>query len=183
MVCDPLPSWVKNRGGDTPLGNTSTLTRSTLMVLSPYRYNSHFSLRHLSFNLNREEVIVSANSVVVAEPAIQHANTPNNLLVLEIIEEVFSSYRLHTVPNRIVSTIRREEATTRRHRDANTPAAGQSADEEHEVTIVAVATMVEPFKGTVNDTTESSATGAVNSKIPLYFPLETGSARSILMVL
>ena len=42
MVCDPLPSWMKNRGGGTPLGNTTTQTRSTLKVLSPYRYNSHF---------------------------------------------------------------------------------------------------------------------------------------------
>ena len=27
---------------------------TTWMVLSPYRYTSHFTLRHLSFNLNRE---------------------------------------------------------------------------------------------------------------------------------
>ena len=46
-VCDPLPSRVKNRGGGTPLGHTSTISRSTLMVISPYRYKSHFSLRHL----------------------------------------------------------------------------------------------------------------------------------------
>ena len=45
--CDPLPKWVKNRGGGTPLGNTSPLTLSTLMNKSPYRYNSHFALRHM----------------------------------------------------------------------------------------------------------------------------------------
>ena len=56
MVCDPLPSRMKNRGGGTPLGNTSTLSRSTLMVISPYRYNSHFTLRHMSLNLNREKM-------------------------------------------------------------------------------------------------------------------------------
>ena len=28
----------------------------TLMVMSPYRYTSHCSLRHLSFNLNREKL-------------------------------------------------------------------------------------------------------------------------------
>ena len=124
-------------------------------------------------------VVVWANFVIAADPEIQHAYTPNELLVLEIIEEVFSSHRLHTVPNRIVSTIRSEKSTTTRHRDANTPAAGQTADEEHEVTTAAVAAMVQPFKGTVNGTTMSSATGAVNTKIQLYFPLETGSAKSI----
>ena len=44
--------------------------------------------------------------VVAAEPAIQHANTPNDHLELEIIDSVFSSQRPDTVPNRIVSTIR-----------------------------------------------------------------------------
>ena len=33
-------------------------------------------------------VVVWANFVVAAEPVIQHANTPNELLVLEIIDEV-----------------------------------------------------------------------------------------------
>ena len=123
--------------------------------------------------------------VVAAEPAIQHANTPNVLLVLEIIDEIFSSHRPHTVPNKIVSTIRSENSTTRRHRDANTHAAhwaaesGQSAYVEHVVTTDAVATMVQPTKETVNDTKVGSATGAVNTKVPLYFPLETGSAKSI----
>ena len=95
-------------------------------------------------------VVVWTNIVNAAEPVIQHAYTPDELLVLEIIEDVFSSHRPHTVPNRIVSTTRRKTTTTR-HRDANTLAAGQSADEEHEGTTAAVATMVQPFKGTVND--------------------------------
>ena len=43
---------VKSRNGGTPLGNTSTLSWSTLMVKSPYRYKSHFSLRPC--NLNRK---------------------------------------------------------------------------------------------------------------------------------
>ena len=63
-------------------------------------------------------VVVWANFVIAVEPEIQHAYTPNELLVLEIIEEEFSSHRLHTVPNRIVSTIRSERSTTTRHRDA-----------------------------------------------------------------
>ena len=58
MVCDSLPNWVKNQGGGTPLGNTSTRPRSTMMVISPYRYNSHFSLRHLSDNLIVVVVVV-----------------------------------------------------------------------------------------------------------------------------
>ena len=131
---------------------------------SPYRYTSHFSLRHLSVNLKRESpyrinlalltatlalqlepgiteqihlqlltatlvcqletgivVVVGANLVVVAETVIQHANTSNELLVLEMDEEeIFSSNRHHPVPNRIVSTVRRAESTTTRHRDAAT---------------------------------------------------------------
>ena len=43
---------------------------------------------------------------------------PTNSWYSEIIEEIFSSHRLHLVPNRIVSTIRRAESTTTRHRDA-----------------------------------------------------------------
>ena len=143
--------------------------------MSPYRYNSHFSLRHLSFNLNRGVVVVWANIVIAAEPVIQHAYTPNELLVLEIIEEEISSHRLHTVPNRIVSTTRRKPPP----HDIATQTLPQhmSADEEHENTKVAVAAMVQPLKGTVNDTTLSSSTGAVNTKIQVYFPLETGSAK------
>ena len=33
---------------------SARLDPMTLMVMSPYRYTSHFSLRHLSFNVNRE---------------------------------------------------------------------------------------------------------------------------------
>ena len=55
----------------------------TLMVMSPYRNTSHFSLRHLSFNLNREVVVVGAKNVVAAVPVIEHADTPNVLLVQE----------------------------------------------------------------------------------------------------
>ena len=124
-------------------------------------------------------VVVGTNNVKAAEPTIQHAKTPNVLLVLEIKDDEFSSPRPHAVPNTTVKLSARNLHHHTRHRDANTPAAGQSADEEHEVTTVAVATMVQSFKGTVNDTTVNSATGAVNTKIPLYFPLETGFAKSI----
>ena len=63
--------------------------------------------------------VVGANLVVAAEPEIQHANTPNEPLILEIIDEI-SSHRLHPVPNRIVSTVGRAESTTTQHRDAAT---------------------------------------------------------------
>ena len=59
-------------------------------------------------------VVIWANFVIAAEPVIQHAYTPNELLLLEIIEEV--------ILNRIVSTTR-SKTTTTRHRDANTLAA------------------------------------------------------------
>ena len=78
---------------------------------------------YFPFISSRVVVVVWAKIIVAAEPAIQHANTPNVLLVLEIIEDVFSSHRPHAVPNRIVSTIRSETSTTTRHRNANTPAA------------------------------------------------------------
>ena len=52
-------------------------------------------------------VVVWANFDIAAEPVIQHAHTPDELLELEIIEEVISSHRHHTVPNRIVSTTRK----------------------------------------------------------------------------
>ena len=41
-------------GGGTLLGNTCVLSRSTLMVLTPYRYTSQNSLRPLPFNLKRK---------------------------------------------------------------------------------------------------------------------------------
>ena len=64
-----------------------------LMVLSPYRNTSHFSLRHLPFNMNREVVVVGANNEEAADPVIEHADTPNVLLVLEEMEGVFSLHR------------------------------------------------------------------------------------------
>ena len=57
---------------------SARLDPMTLMVMSPYRYTSHFSLRHLSFNVNREiVVVVGANIVIATEPIIEHGNTPN----------------------------------------------------------------------------------------------------------
>ena len=41
--------------------------------------------------------------------------------------------------------------------------------------------MVPPVKGTVTDIAVGSATGAVDTHVPLYFPLETGTARFMLI--
>ena len=52
----------------------------------------HLPLRTATLVLQLEpgKVVVDwANIVVAAEPEIQHANRPNELLLLEIIEEVF----------------------------------------------------------------------------------------------
>ena len=69
---------------------SARLDSMTLTVMSPYRYTYHFSLRHMSFNLNREVVeVVWANIVSTTEPVIQHAYTPNDLLVLEVNEGVY----------------------------------------------------------------------------------------------
>ena len=57
----------------------------------------------------------------------------------------------------------------------------QSADAKHVVTTAAVATMVLPVKGTVKDIAVGSATGTVDSHVPLYFPLESGSAKFMLI--
>ena len=51
---DPMPC--RNNNGHVTLSKNCTCARSTLMVMSPYRYTSHFSLRHFSFNLNREQL-------------------------------------------------------------------------------------------------------------------------------
>ena len=95
-------------------------------------------------------VVVWANFVNAADPVIQHADTPNVFLVLKIRDDVFSSHRPHAVPNRIVEQSGKKKPAP--HDIATqTPHTGQTPDEEHEVTTVAVATMVQPFKGTVND--------------------------------
>ena len=53
----------------------------------------------------------------------------------------------------------------------------QSADAEHVAMTAAVATMVLPVIGTPMDVAIGSATGPMGTHVPLYFPLETGSAR------
>ena len=98
------------------------LDSMTSMVMSPYRNTSHFSLRHLSFNLNREVVVVGAKNVVAAVPVIEHADTPNVLLVQEGIDGVLSFIGIAT-PKRIVCTIGSETSTITRHGDASTCAA------------------------------------------------------------
>ena len=109
-------------------------------------------------------------SCIAAEPVIQHAYTPNDLLKLEI-RRIFQSQASHC-PKQNCRHHQEKKTTTTRHRDANTPAAGKSADEEHEVTTAAVAAKVRPNKGTVNDTKMSSATGAVNTNAPLCHDAE-----------
>ena len=57
----------------------------------------------------------------------------------------------------------------------------QSAEAEHVVPTAVVASMVLPVKVTVKDITAGSAAGAVDTHVPLYFPLETGPARFMLI--
>ena len=54
QVWTPCP--VVTTTGMSPLSKNCTCARTTKMIMSPYRYTSHFSLRHLSFNVNREKL-------------------------------------------------------------------------------------------------------------------------------
>ena len=56
----------------------------------------------------------------------------------------------------------------------------QSADAEHMDTTAAVASMVLLVKVTVKDIAAGATTGAVDTDVPLYFPLETGTAKGML---
>ena len=62
-------------------------------------------------------VVVWANIVIAGDPVIEHANTPNDERVLDVIDGVFSLHGLSAVPRNIASTIRRETVTTTRHRN------------------------------------------------------------------
>ena len=118
---DPMPCRHNNRHVNTD----QELHLCTLHLDGHVTVQIHLPLLTATLVLQLEPgivVVVWAKNVIAAEPVIQHAYTPNELLVLEIIEEEISSHRLHTVPNRIVSTTR-SKTTTTRHRDANTPAA------------------------------------------------------------
>ena len=57
----------------------------------------------------------------------------------------------------------------------------QSADADHVDTTAAVASMVLPAKVTVKDIAAGSTAGAVDTHVPLKFPLETGTARGMLI--
>ena len=57
----------------------------------------------------------------------------------------------------------------------------QSAEAKHVVTTTAVASMELPVKVTVKDIAAGSTAGAVDTDVPLYFPLETGTARGMLI--
>ena len=96
----------------------------------------------IAFQLETEVVaVVGANLIVAADPVIQHAHAPDVLLVLEAIDGVFSAE------------------------------SEQSAEDKHVVTAVAVAAMILPESGTVNNITVDSATGAVDTHVPLYSPV------------
>ena len=140
----------------------------------------HLPLLTATLVLQREPgkvVVVWANTVLATEPVIQHAHTRRTLGTGNNRRRYFQS------ASHWIGTTR-SKTTTTRHRDANTLVAhwaeesGQSAYVEHVVTTDAVATMEQPTKGTVNDTKVGSATGAVNTNVPLYFPHETGTASS-----
>ena len=57
----------------------------------------------------------------------------------------------------------------------------QSANAEHVETTAAAATMVLLAKVTVKDNAACSQAGAVDTDVPLYFSLETGTARGMLI--
>ena len=57
----------------------------------------------------------------------------------------------------------------------------QSANAEREDTTTAVVPMVLLAKVTVKDIAACATAGAVDTHVPLYFPLETGTARSMLI--
>ena len=63
-------------------------------------------------------VVVWAKIVIAGDPVIEHANTPNDERVLDVIDGVFSLHRHNAVPCRTTSTTRRETFTTTRHRKA-----------------------------------------------------------------
>ena len=57
----------------------------------------------------------------------------------------------------------------------------QSAEAKHVVTTAAVASMVLPVKVTVKDIAAGATARAVDTDVPLYFPLETGTAKCMLI--
>jgi len=62
---------------------------NVLMVLVMSTVRIHLPLLNatLAFNFELEEVVVGAKIVIAAEPVIQHANRPNELMILEITEK------------------------------------------------------------------------------------------------
>ena len=57
----------------------------------------------------------------------------------------------------------------------------QSVNAEHVNTTAAVASKVLPVIVTVKDITAGSTAGAVDTDVPLNFPLETGTAKGMLI--
>ena len=124
----------------------------TKMVMSPYKNTSHFLLRHLSFNLNREVVVVGAKNVVAAVPVNEHADTPNVLLVQEGIDGVLSfigiaAQRESYAPSGVNHPPSHDMATQAHALHIETAKPVQSADAEYKATTVVVASMVLTVKG------------------------------------
>ena len=171
--CDPLPNGEEPKRRHTPGQHSNTIT---VHLIGHIAVQIQLPLLTATLQLEPEiDVIVVINLVVAAEPEIQHANTPNEPLVLEIIGRI-SRHRLHTVPNRIVSTIC-SKTTTTQHRDANTPAAQEAArtrghDNSSGNDGITIPRDCERHHGKLRN-------WSCEHENRLNFPLETGSAKSI----
>ena len=66
-------------GGGTLLGKTFELSRSTLMVLSPYRDTSHISPRPLPFNLNQKWLSAQTSSLLLIQSSVSHCPKENRM--------------------------------------------------------------------------------------------------------
>ena len=66
-------------GGGTPLGNISALSRSTSMVLSPYRYTSHISLQPWPFDLNQKKLSAQISSLLLIQSLASHCPKENHM--------------------------------------------------------------------------------------------------------
>ena len=105
-------------------------------------------------------MVVGANSVVAAEPVIEHADAPKVLLVLEVNDGVIPF--IGNAPQR-ESYAPSEELPPSHDKATQAPALHigvaetvQSADTVHVVPTAAVASMVLPVKVTVKDITAGS---------------------------
>ena len=94
---------------------------------------------------------------------MQHTQRPLELEIKENFQSLAAHCPKQNRKHHQERNIHHHTTSQRKHpRSTRGPEPGQSADEEYEVTTVVVATMVQPSKGTVNDITVGTATGAVN---------------------